>query len=215
MEHQKAIFDLLSSTFLFRGLKIDDLQEFAAKTKLLTFHKGQAILEEEMVNDKIYLILDGLVKVYKLTLEGKEIFLAVEKANDYVGIHHVESRPSSATVEALKTTKTLMFEKKDLIRLLEQHPLLWQKLYAVIVAKLEEYRELQSIRLGNTLYKRTYLLLRFLSTLFPDKTIPLSQEVIANIVGATRPRVNEILHLLRNEHIIRLSPKKITYLAET
>ncbi|HYK08922.1 MAG TPA: Crp/Fnr family transcriptional regulator [Candidatus Eisenbacteria bacterium] len=179
----------------------------------MTYKPGRILIEEGLVNDKIIFISQGLVKIYKLTSQGKEIFLALEKTNDILGVMDLHNKPASATIEALQPTRVLVFHKKDLIALLQTNPFLWERMYNVILAKLEDYRELQSIRLGNDLYQRTYLLLTFLSQFLENKTITLSQEALANIVGATRPRVTEVLHLLRNAKKISMSSKKITLLA--
>lgn len=213
METQNShILTLLQSSFLFAGLPPTQLQEIAQKTRFYTYHPGQILIEEDIPNNKIILIASGLVKVYKLTPEGKEIFLAFEKTNNYLGVMDLDDKPGSATVEALHATKALIFYKKDLVNILEKNSFLWERLYKIILAKLRELNQLHSIKLGNDLYQRTYLLLCFLSHLSESKTVILSQETLASIVGATRPRVTEALHALERAKKITLSPKKITVL---
>lgn len=214
MESQyQDILQLLSSTPLFRGLEISQLHKIAHKTRHITYKTGRILIDEGIVNDKIIFIIQGLVKIYKITKNGKEIFLAVEKANDFLGVMNLYDKPSRATVETIQPTEALIFHKKDLLALLQTNPLLWEKMYLIMLAKLEEYRELQNIRLGNDLYQRTHLLLNFFSQFLENKTIMLSHESIALIVGATRPRVTEVLHLLQNAKKITMSSKKITLIA--
>lgn len=213
MESQyQDILKLLSSSSLFRGLEIPQLREIARKTRHVRYKSGQILIEEGLVNDKIILILQGLVKIYKITKNGKEIFLAIEKANDFLGVMNLHDKPSSATIETIQPTEALIFHKKDLIALLQTNPSLWERMYQIILSKVEEYREMQSIRLAHDLYQRTYLLLTFFAQFLENKTIMLSHESIADIVGATRPRVTEVLHLLRDARKITISSKKITIL---
>ena len=212
MEHQKTIFDLLATSFLFRGLSPTRLQEITQKTKLHTYRTGQILIEEEMANDKVFLIFEGLVKIYKLTPDGKEVFLAIEKPGDYLGLMDLTDKPASATIETLMPTKVLVIHKKDMRILLEENSMLWKHMYRIILAKVEEYRHLQTITLSYDLQERTYRFLKFLAGFFQNKTIPLSHEHIAAIVGATRPRVTETLHALRNDKKITISPKRITLL---
>lgn len=208
------ILSYLSSSFLFCGLDTSLLSQIAQKTTLHTYRPGHILIEEGIISQRVMLILEGLVKVYKLTPEGKELFIAIETKDNYLGLMDLVDNPGTATVETLRTTKVLSFYKKDLVELLEQNPLLWEKMYKIVLAKLNEYRELQTIRIGNNLYERTYLLLKFLANVSSDNTVPLSQETLASIVGATRPRVTETLKALQNNKKILVSPKKITVFLE-
>lgn len=213
MENKNSdILFLLSSSFLFCGLDTSKLDTLAQKTIKHTYPAGRILIEEDIISQRIIYIIHGLVKIYKITPEGKEIFLAVEKTNDYLGVMDLEDKPGSANIETLQPTTVLIFYKKDLMTLLQKNPFLWERMYRIILAKLEEYRELQNIRIGNDLKQRTYLLLKYLAQFTIDNSIFLSQETIASIVGATRPRVTETLHILENEKKISLSSKKIKIL---
>ena len=86
-------------------------------------------------------------------------------------------------------------------------------MYHILTVKLQQYTNLHQIVQGNTLYDKTYLILDFISRLSKNNIISLSHETIAHIVGATRPRVTEILHALEDAKKIHIAPKKITLLA--
>lgn len=213
MESDKqVILSLLSSSFLFCGLHPSQLTEIAGKTSYHTYRPGHILIEENIISQRVLLVIEGLVKIYKLTPEGKELFIAIETKDNYLGLMDLEDRPGSATIETLRVTKVLSFYKKDLVVMLKKYPILWERMYKIVLAKLNEYREFQSIRLGNNLYQRTYLLLQLVANVSPDHTVPLSQETIATLVGATRPRVTETLQALQKANMIRVSPKKIVVL---
>lgn len=212
MENSLTILHHISSSFLFCGLTSHQLQKIAYKTHIQTFRAGHILIEEDRNNDKIFLILEGLVKIYKLTDDGKEVFLAVEKSGDYLGVMDLSTTPATATIETLLPTKVLVLQKKDLAILLEENAMLWERMYRIILAKVEEYRQLQTITLSYDLRQRTYLFLGFLAKFFHNNVIPLSHEQVATIVGATRPRVTEVLQYLQKQRKITMSPKKITLL---
>lgn len=208
-----TILSYLQSSFLFCGLNSQQLKELAQKAKIYTYPTGQILIEEGLKSERIIFIIDGLVKIYTLTPEGKELFIAVEKSGNYLGLMDTNDEPGSATVETLQTTKVLIFYKKDLRKILQLHPILWERMYQIILAKLNEYRELQSLMLGNNLYERTYLLLQYLSQFSSTQTVYLSQETIASMVNATRARVSQTLNELQRNKKITISSKKIRVLA--
>ena len=210
--HSQDILKLLSSSFLFRGLESLQLQELAQKARIHTDKPGTILIEEDVINDKVFIIIEGLVKIYKLTPDGKEIFLAIERTNDYLGVMDLNDSPASATIETLVPTTTLIFYKKDILLLLQKNPLLWKNMYHILAVKLKEYTSLLSITQGNALHEKTYLVLDFISRLSNNNVLTISHETLAHIVGATRPRVTEALHALREAKKISISSKKITVL---
>src|SRR5579872_1697248 len=200
MENQgKDILTILQSSYLFCGLDPILLQEMAQKARIRTYKPGRLLLEEEVVNDKIFIIVEGLVKIYKINPDGKEVFLAIERTKDYLGIMDLESNPATASIETLATTTVVTIHKKELVSLLEMHPMLWKKMYHILIVKLRENIHFQSITQGNSLYDKTYLILDFISRLSKNNVIALSHETLAHIIGATRPRVTEVLHLLQEK----------------
>lgn len=209
---KKDIPSLLESSFLFSGLNTRELQNLAEKSRIFTYNKGQILIEEDIASERIIYIISGLVKVYKITPDGKEVFIAIERDGNYLGVMNLDDKPGSATIETLQTTKVLMFHKKDLQTILKNNPVTWERMYKIVLAKLKEFNELYSIRVGHDLYERTYLLLEHLAKLSSDRTVVLSQEALANIIGATRPRVTEALNTLSKEKKISISPRKIIVL---
>lgn len=210
MESQHIqIISLLQSSFLLHGLNSHELKILARKARIYTYPPGQILVEEGLINERIIHILRGLVKIYKITPEGKEVFIAVEKDNNYLGVMDLTEQDASATIETLQETKVLVFYKSDLSTLLQKHAFLWERMYAIVLNKLNEYRELQSLLLGNDLYQRTYLLLQHLSAFSSSHTVHLSQETIASIVNATRSRVSQTLNELQRQKKISISSKKI------
>lgn len=206
------IISLLRETPLFSGLEIGHLQELSEKITHHVYNPGHILIEEGIISQRVIYIIHGLVKVYKISPEGKEIFLAIEKDKDFLGLMDLKEKPGSATIEVLRPTEVIIFYKKDLVALLEKNPFLWERMYHIILTKLEEYRDLQSILLSSDLYNKTYILLKYLAQFTADKTIILSQEDIASLVGATRPRVTEALHNLQDKNKIILSPKRIKFI---
>ncbi len=214
MESKKYnILSILQSSFVFRGLPPIQLRKLLQKVRIHTYKPRHLVIEEDVINDKIFIIIAGLVKIYKITPEGKEVFLAIERTNDYLGVMDLTTSPATATIETLTQTSFLILYKKDVLLLLQENPFLWEKLYHIILLKLKEYTQLQEITQGSTLYQKTYQILDFISRLSKNNVISLSHETIAHILGATRPRVTEALHSLRDAKKITLSPKRIELLA--
>ena len=69
------ILDTISSIPLFSGLPQDQLHDLALIAVKKGFNKGQLVFSEGDEADGFYVVLDGLVKIFKLSIEGKEHIL--------------------------------------------------------------------------------------------------------------------------------------------
>ena len=124
----------------------------------------------------------------------------------------IDGQPRSASVEAIKKTTVLEIKKKDFDKFLARYPKTTIDLLKIITSRLRlTHFHLENMVQG-TLVERTLVTLKNLSTLYPNKEINLSHEQLAEIVGATRSRITEVLdHLSRTRQLI-LSRKKIILL---
>lgn len=214
MENKKYdVLSLLQSSFLFRGQNPQLVQNLANKAKIRIFPAKKMLFEEEFTSEYVYLILEGLAKVYRVTEDGKEISLSIDVPGNFLGILELEGRPNLANVQTLQKTIVLSLNKKDIMRTMEDNPILWEKAFTITRAKLQGTQKTTLTLLGKNLLDRTYTLLLFLSRFFTFGVIEISQETIASLVGATRPRVTETLHVLQNERKISIASKKITLLS--
>lgn len=193
----------------FSNLSTEDIQKIVNLTYLDVIEKNQVFIEDGAQGEKVYFIIDGLARVYKITEEGKEITITFRSPGDIVGeMALLDDQPRSANVQAVRKTEVLVLSKKSLQEILLKYPSISLQIIQTLSKRIRE--NLQSMEISTQdLIKRTYETLSTLSVRFLDKDITLSQEELSNIVGATRPRVTEALNQLQKEGKIVLSSKKI------
>lgn len=145
--------------------------------------------------------------------DGKNVNLSILGPGEMIGeLSLIDGQPRSASVEAIKKTTVLEIKKKDFDKFLARYPKTTIDLLKIITSRLRlTHFHLENMVQG-TLVERTLVTLKNLSTLYPNKEINLSHEQLAEIVGATRSRITEVLdHLSRTRQLI-LSRKKIILL---
>jgi CRP/FNR family transcriptional regulator len=179
----------------------------------MSFTKNQIILELGSTTKETYVILSGVVKVYELTTEGKEINFAILGRGEIFGeMSLFSSAPRSATVEAIEETETLVLKKSDFQKLIAADPNIALNLLEILAERLRLLHQNILNLNSKKLAERTEEILITLISHYATREISISQEELADIVGATRARLNEALKILERSHKITMSHKSIKLL---
>lgn len=121
----------LSRSYLFAGIKSDDLELLAKEFKLRDFNLGDVLINESDEGEAIYLIADGSVRVevQSSDLKGSEE-IARLKQYDVVGEFILaKSGRRSATVTAVAPLKVCESNRESLVKLFDQHPRIGYAVY--------------------------------------------------------------------------------------
>jgi len=114
---------LLKRCPLFAGLKDEDLKRVRAIAIPRQVSKKEVLFSEGEEAKGFYAILSGKVKLYKISLEGKEQILHVVSAPDAfaeAALFQEGSYPAFA--EALSDSQLLYIPRRDFIQLIEKNP---------------------------------------------------------------------------------------------
>src|SRR3989338_11500085 len=187
--------------------------ELAIIVPLLTekvYSAGEVLIVQDDLTDNAYIICSGVVRVYRLSEEGEEINIAIIGAGEIVGeLSLLDDKPRSAYVETIQETKALVFSKHEFLSLLTEHPLIAVNLLKALATRIRENSSRLESLISKSLTERSLLTIQTLAPYFPNGDVTLSQEELAQIVGATRARVTETLNQLQSEGKIYLSHRKI------
>jgi CRP-like cAMP-binding protein len=153
--------------------------------------------------DTVLYIQHGSVKLSVVSQKGKEAVVGVLSPGDFFGEGALAGQPVRlATATAMTPSRILVIPKRQMIRLLHQHHALSDRFIAHMLARNNRLEEDLVDHLFNASEKRlarTLLLLaRYGKPDGPRRVLPkLSQEVLAEMVGTTRSRVNFFMNKFR------------------
>jgi len=153
--------------------------------------------------DTVLYIQHGRVKLSVVSQSGKEAVVAVLGPGDFFGEGALAGQPVRlATATAMTASRILLVPKRQMIRLLHQQHALSDRFIAHMLARntrLEEDLVDQLFNASEKRLARTLLLLaRYGKPDGPRRVLPkISQEVLAEMVGTTRSRVNFFMNKFR------------------
>ena len=158
--------------------------------------------------DAIFYIQRGRVKLSVVSETGKEAVLGVLGPGEFVGEGALTGQPVRlATATTMTASRILEVPKRQMIRLLHQQRTFSDRFIAHILARntrLEADLVDQLFNASEKRLARTLLLLaRYGKAEGPRRVVPkISQEVLAEMVGTTRSRVNFFMNKFRKLGLI-------------
>jgi len=171
--------------------------------KVVNYRPAETIYSQGEPSNTILYIQDGSVKLSVLSRTGKEAVVGVLGAGEFFGEGALAGQPLRlATATTMSASRIRTVPKRQMIRLLHQQHALSDRFIAHMLARNNRLEEDLVDHLFNASEKRlarTLLLLaRYGKPAGPRRVLPrISQEVLAEMVGTTRSRVNFFMNKFR------------------
>lgn len=210
--------DLFVKMPLFAGLDPESLKGLAEQVTQHTATRGEAIFEEGEQGDRIYLILDGKVKISRTSQDGRENLLAVLGPGDLFGELSVfDPGPRTATASALADTSFASLSHTQLKPWLGTRPEAAEILLAALARRLRRTNDAMSDLVFTDVPGRVAKALLSLAERFGvavGDTVQvehgLTQEELAQLVGASRETVNKALADFANRGWLHIEQRQVT-----
>jgi CRP-like cAMP-binding protein len=180
----------------------------AGETADMAFARGEPLFVQGEPADAVFLIQLGKVKVTVLSETGKEAVIAILDAGDFCGENCLAGQNvRTASAEAMTECVALRIERGAATRLLRSNAEFSDLFVAHLLARNARVESDLIDQLFNSSEKRLARLLLILAK--PGKghaapiDPPLSQEMLAEMIGTTRSRVSHFMNRFRQAGFIK------------
>ncbi|HET7328118.1 MAG TPA: Crp/Fnr family transcriptional regulator [Nocardioidaceae bacterium] len=209
--------DVLRQTPLFSGL--DDEAAAALRASMATSHfrRGDVVFREGDAGDRLYVVIDGKIKLGRSSTDGRENLLAVLGPGQMFGeLSLFDPGPRSATVTAVTDVTFESLSHDELARWLSGRPDVARGLLGQLAARLRKANDVVADLVFSDVPGRVAKALLDLSARFgrsADDGVhvhhDLTQEELAQLVGASRETVNKALADFAHRGWLRLEPRSV------
>ncbi|HWH39284.1 MAG TPA: Crp/Fnr family transcriptional regulator [Usitatibacter sp.] len=204
----------LKAVPFFTQLSDHELDLVRAVASEKTYPKNAVVLTEGEAGDSLYMIQSGKVKVFIGDEEGREIILKILGPGSFFGeMSMIDKQPRSASVTTLETSTFLVLQHAAFEKCVEQAPTIGNMVMQILAQRVREAdRKIGTLALMDV-YGRVASTLLELAVYTNGKLMvgeKLSQQDLANMVGASREMVNRILKDLSDRGFISIESKAIT-----
>jgi CRP/FNR family cyclic AMP-dependent transcriptional regulator len=183
------------------------LESTGGARRVVQYRRGEVIFSQGDAGNDIRYLQKGAIKLSVFSRIGKEAVVAMLAPGDFFGEGALAGQSLRiGTATAVVASSVLIIEKETMVRLLHEEPTFSDRFIAYMVARNIRIEADLVDQLFNSSEKRlarTLLLLARYGEANPQRTLPkISQETLAEMIGATRTRVNFFMNKFRKLGLI-------------
>lgn len=213
-------FWFLNRVKLFQDLSLEDAETLDGLMEVQRFKRKQVVFMPGDPSQQIFLIKSGLVKISKVTEEGKELTLMFLSHGELFGELAVfDSGPRNTMAEAYEDTLVCSMACDAFLQFMLARPQVGLQVTRLIA---ERRRKLEN-KIDNLLFRGAHARL---AGLFLDLShdfgvrdsrgiiinLKLTHRELANLIGSTRETVSFALIDLKKENVIETDGKRVVLL---
>ncbi len=211
---------LVRSNSIFKHLTADELDKVTLDKSTEQYKRGSIIYREGSRINGCYCIQEGIIKVFKTGIDGKEQIIRFARAGDIIGFRSVLSNELACTTAEVLNDSNLCYIPADtLVYLVKHNGNFSMELMQLTCKELGEANAYITDIAQKTVRERLAEILIHLKNDFglDDSNIlqiSLTREELANIVGTATESVIRLLSEFKQDQLIELNGRKIKILDE-
>jgi CRP/FNR family transcriptional regulator, cyclic AMP receptor protein len=212
--------EVLARAGLFQGIDAEVAAPIIKELEYVDVSRGEVIFAEGEPGDSLYIVLSGKVKVSRRAQDGRENMLAVMGPSELIGeLSLFDPGPRTATALAITDTRLAKLKQSMLRPWITQHPEIALQLLHVLARRLRRTNDIVADLIFTDVPGRVAKNLLQMAKKFGARegdrirvTHDLTQEELAQLVGASRETVNKALADFASRGWLRLEGKSVIIL---
>ncbi|MBI5557459.1 MAG: Crp/Fnr family transcriptional regulator [Deltaproteobacteria bacterium] len=212
----KRITDYIASIPLFSGMSPEHHDELAMIVVDQEFCRGDMIFSEGDAGNGFFVIIDGRVKIFKLSFEGKEQILHILGPGEpfaEVAVFTGSTYPANAM--ALEKSRLFFFPRKAFTELITSHPSLAMNMLATLSFRLKQFShmiEALSLKEVPSRLAAYILLTSEQNDNAHSIKLTVSKTQLASLLGTIPETLSRILAKMTKNGLIQIDGSMITVL---
>ncbi|MEP6525777.1 MAG: Crp/Fnr family transcriptional regulator [Nocardioidaceae bacterium] len=212
--------DVLREAPLFRELDDEAAAALRGSLTETRLRRGEVLFREGDSGDKLFIVTEGKVKLGRSSSDGRENLLAILGPGQMFGeLSLFDPGPRSATVTAVTDCVMQSLSHDELLEWLTGRPAVARGLLAQLGSRLRKANDVVADLVFSDVPGRVAKALLDLASRFgrtADDGVhvhhDLTQEELAQLVGASRETVNKALADFASRGWLRLEPRSVVIL---
>jgi CRP/FNR family transcriptional regulator, dissimilatory nitrate respiration regulator len=205
----------LAQVPLFEHLSPNDLVRIAAVVRRKRFGRGAMIFLQGQRADGIYVLLDGVVKLYRTSPDGRQQILhIVRPPNAFAEAAVFAGRTFPAHAAAVKPCECLFVPRDELLTLVQTYPELTMRLLASMSLRLQHFvRLIEDLSLREVSARLARYLLEESRRRGRQRfQLPMSKGELSQQLGTTPETLSRTFARLRDQGLVDTSGKTVEVL---
>ena len=207
-------YKILSEIPLFSGLSQHQLEEIGSITVEKRFRKGEMIFAEGEDGNGFYVVAEGRVKIFKVSMEGKEQILHFMEAGQPFGeVAVFAGQRFPANAAALSACRLLFLPRKAFADLIQHNASLSLNMLAELSKRLRQFTiQIESLSLKEVPGRLAAYLVYLHQEQGQGEMVKLSisKGQLASLLGTIPETLSRIFAKMGQQGLIRVNGRQIT-----
>ena len=185
---------LFTQSMLFGKLNEKELEPIVEKSAKKQLLRGDVLFRENDKPFSLFLVETGRIAIVNKSFIGKESVIALMENGDLFGeMGLFDERGRSAEARALEESCVIEVPYEPINKLYEENPSQLWEVVTMLVNRLRNMDEVLADSVFLDVTGRTAIRLLEISDNEDEFSLPVTQEELAGMVGASRERVNKAI----------------------
>ena len=214
--------EVLARSGIFQGVDPEAAEALAKEMDMLEVRKGDVVFNEGEAGDSLYIVLSGKIKLGRRAADGRQNLVSIMGPSDMLGeLSLFDPGPRTATATAVSDVTMARMPQTVLRPWIESHPEIGEKLLQVLARRLRRTNDSVADLIFTDVPGRVAKALLQMADRFGSRESDglrvkhdLTQEELAQLVGASRETVNKALADFVHRGWIQLQGKSVVVLDE-
>ena len=206
----------IASIPLFEGLSAQQQEELSMIVADQVFRRGQSIFSEGDDAIGFYVVVTGRVKIFKLSLEGKEQILHIFGPGEPFGeVPVFTGQHFPANAEAMEESRIFFFARDSFVALIKKTPSIALNMLAVLSVRLRRFTHLIDDLSLKEVPGRLSAYLLYLSEQekgASDLELTITKSQLASLLGTVPETLSRIFDKMSRLGLIELDGPRIKIL---
>jgi CRP/FNR family cyclic AMP-dependent transcriptional regulator len=186
--------ELIAQTDLFADLTDDELESIVASATRRDLRRGDVLFSEGDDSSDFYVVAEGRIAIARRSIDGRESVMALMERGDVIGeMSLFDSNGRSAEARALEHSAVIVIGNEPVRALYQARPTLLWRVVEMLVTRLRDTNAGLADSVFLDVTGRTAKRLLEMAGENDEFTLPVTQEELAGMVGASRERVNKAI----------------------
>lgn len=201
---------------LFSTLTDEELIDIGPRILVRSYPKNKIILDESDTNEFMYGVIEGEVKAFRVSEDGRETILALRGEGKSFGeMSMIDGKTAPAAVAATEDSQVAVISRTDFNELISTQKKITFKLLEILSSQIRDGIRMQELMNQKNASERVRMLLTTLAEERGDKTtegvvieVKLTHQRIADMTGLTRESVTRTLDKWKKRGYITMDAHK-------
>ena len=210
--------EFLTTVPIFSNLGPEQLSPLTSKLRRRQYQRGEVIFHQDDPADRLHIIAEGSVRISVTSEDGREKDLALLQRGECFGeMALLDGSNRSATATAMEASQTFALFRQDFMDFLEEHPQVVAETTSLLTRRLRSVNQMLGDMAFLDVPTRLAKQLLDLSETYANDAdhqplieVPIGQDDLARLVGASRETISRALNSYRRLGILSTSHRRIT-----